>query len=287
MQNQVLQLIPVEVRHFYADPPLLCSEDRQHYYLFLKGLIEDDPPRDLSEWIQRKEYVDNAWHAIRLGKLKFHRLQMEEKLAVADLLRRILPLDLDNHAKIQRLSSGWMSNTEATAEVRAILKQNGLSADGVTAMALTRVGEPLTLIEVMEERAVRRRNHALREIRDGREELILADPKRAKSKKMEVLGEEEVNSARSPCVGTSDRQIDLEVDGSAGAPQSLPVAFESPNAGPKVTAAALPARLDNAVPDNELGLPSELIEALFPSAPIGGRTDLESKIYAKLAGVRR
>jgi hypothetical protein len=285
MKDQVLQTIPPEVRHLYADPPLLSSEDADEYYLLLKGMIEDDPPRNLSEWIYKNDYLDNAWHAVRLRKMKIHRWKMDEKLAAADTLRRVLPFDVDNHSKIQRLSSDWMSNAEATAEVAGILQQHGLSSDSVGAMALTRAGEHLTLIEDMEERAIRRRDQALCEIRRGREELIVAAPKMAKSKRVEAFDAEDLNLERLHSGGIPERPIDLSVE-DFGAQKPLPVADATQDASPNAAAAALSTKTANAAPQKEPVMTGKLYEALLLAAPIGDRTGLNTKNYAKLAGIR-
>ena len=107
-------------------------------------------PKTVVEWLLVKDQVDYAWEAMRMRHLKAPLIDLERRLAMSAVLRKLRPSDAEHHSENQRIAAQWMSDRKVYDEAMMILAQSGLDHECVTATAVTSAAKALEAVDKFE-----------------------------------------------------------------------------------------------------------------------------------------
>jgi hypothetical protein len=71
----------------FGDPPLLRTEDPQHYFLLLRTIAQQTAPKNAIEWLWVKDVVDLTWEIRRLRKFRTALIEISRQASFEPPLR--------------------------------------------------------------------------------------------------------------------------------------------------------------------------------------------------------
>jgi hypothetical protein len=115
-------VIPADIRSLFGPPPVLATEDPNHYNLMLDQFARCVRPRDIYEWLFLKGAVDARWEIVRLRRVKSGHggataLQHEQALIIAESEIMVLKVRAARVAAIERRIAAASSAARADPAV--------------------------------------------------------------------------------------------------------------------------------------------------------------------------
>jgi hypothetical protein len=174
--------VPAEIRTLLGEPPLLATEDPNHYYALLAELAREVKPKDVIEWLWVKDTADLSWEILRYRRIKAAHVN---GLFTSALTRLVHPVPSNRHVPLMsfteklkayrekdasargepnRLASEWATDATSREQVDAGLKAQGLDADSIMSESFVDAIGNVSAIDRLLASAEHRRNMALREI---------------------------------------------------------------------------------------------------------------------------
>ena len=127
---------------FMPSLPLIEGENEADYQALSERCLKGIKPKDAVEVVWAQDFIDYAWEAKRLRRMKMAHIKANRREAVQTLLCEYMDKGDEitggagDQAKL--LAHGWSRDDEdAVATVEAILSEHGLDHDAITAQAIT------------------------------------------------------------------------------------------------------------------------------------------------------
>jgi hypothetical protein len=151
----------------FGPPPLIDGEDAAAYDELLSRVLEAVKPADIIEDIWVREFVDLAWEALRLRRLKAALMKSKLRSQMRELLKRVLKEGSGE------LALKWAQQKPAAVkQVDRLLASSGVTMDMVIMWDLPNYLQEILRIDNMLAVVEARRNGALREL--DRRRAVLA-----------------------------------------------------------------------------------------------------------------
>ena len=175
-------LVPAEIRDMLGNPPLLATEDPNHYEALLTELAREVRPSDFIEWLWVKDIADLTWDIFRYRRIKASYVDGRFRSALVQQLngalqrahpdKSALSFDLDRILdKANKLANDFIANANTKEKRDKWLKAHGVNAESITATSFDAAVDKLEAIERMLASVEYRRNNALHEIERRRNAL--------------------------------------------------------------------------------------------------------------------
>jgi hypothetical protein len=149
----------------FGKPPVLRSEDANHYDALLSRLVVAARPRDPFEWMLLKDYADLAWEIFRLRRAKTGIIDGARKGALVMILHRF---------QLNVLAAReFHSDPDTRALVLQQLADQGLDEEIITHEAVSNCSGKLAALDRLIASAEYRRNAMLREMDHHRGNLAM------------------------------------------------------------------------------------------------------------------
>jgi hypothetical protein len=152
---------PAGIAELYGRPPLAAGEDPDAYVTWLRRVALTIRPADPFEWVLIKDYVDIAWEIVRLRRGKAAMLDRARASNLEAFVRNTGGYHLEKQLKENR------------ANAPAVLAQMEMTEQTFAAAAMCYILDDLEQADRIIAAAEERRNAALKQIAQHREDLAV------------------------------------------------------------------------------------------------------------------
>src|SRR6185436_12295993 len=156
--------VPAEIQSLLGPPPLCDGEVASRYWQSVALVAAALQPHDIIDWLQVKDFTDDAWESLRLRRYKVPVMDLERKRALETVLRKLLNDKSPNCFKeAEQYADRWFADAEGRKEVTELLAKYGLDAECIAAQAFLLSEPSLQKMNQMIEAAEARRGRNLRQ----------------------------------------------------------------------------------------------------------------------------
>jgi hypothetical protein len=166
-------VLPPYIAVLLGEPPILPTEERAVYESIFSEIANQIEPKPIFEWLWVRDLTDLIWEIRRLRWQKTLILEAASKPALKALLKStevctVIKSVTECDEEEIFADKLWRS-PEERAEVYDRLAKYGLDAESIAAQAFVMRQNEIRIIDMLIERAERRRDRILREIGSFRE----------------------------------------------------------------------------------------------------------------------
>jgi hypothetical protein len=159
-------VIPRHIRAFLPKPPLLVTENPQHYGALFRAMVDLRKPVNVADWLGLVDLTNDSWELMRMTAIKTAVLGLYTQRAVHALLLKFRGTDdIGTSNGSAKVAAAYMTDPKVKQDVHELLAKRGLDESCIVAQTFMLTAPLFETASGIENNLRKRRDQLLDRVR--------------------------------------------------------------------------------------------------------------------------